>query len=62
MAISRKQAIARGEKAIERPKGEMAVTLYHGKVGVTVKYKGRVVARTLDSRPGRMVAGESSFR
>lgn len=56
MALSRKQAIARGEQAIERPKGEMAVTLYHGKTGVTLRYQGRVVARTTASRVGRAVA------
>jgi hypothetical protein len=56
MAVSRRKAIERGQAAIERPKGAMEITLYRGKGGVTLRYRGAVVARTLDSRTGWMLA------
>ena len=56
MAISRKRAIARGEQAIERPRGEMAIGLYHGKTGLSLRYQGKVIARTSASSVGRRVA------
>ena len=56
MSISLAKALARGEKAIERPKGQMEITLYHGKGGLTLRYGGRVVARTHASRAGHRLA------
>ena len=56
MAISKKRAMTQGEKAIERPKGEMAIGLYHGKTGVTLRYQGKVVARTSASASGKLLA------
>ncbi|MBI3744032.1 MAG: hypothetical protein HY261_07100 [Chloroflexi bacterium] len=56
MSVSRKKAIERGQAAIERPKGAMEITLFHGKGGVTLRYKGEVVARTFDTKPGRALA------
>ena len=56
MSISRKAALERGQRAIERPKGQMALTLYHGAGGLTVRYQGRVIARTTGSHKGKRVA------
>lgn len=56
MSVSRKKALERGQAAIERPQGQMEVTLYHGRGGVTLRYRGKVIARTLDSGVGRRVA------
>lgn len=56
MAVSRKRALERGQAAIERPKGQMAITLRHGKGGVTLLYQGRVVARTHASAVGKALA------
>ena len=56
MSISRKRALERGQEAIELPKGQMAITLFHGKGGVTLRYQGRVVARTHASGVGRRLA------
>ena len=56
MSISRKRALERGQEAIELPKGQMAITLFHGKGGVTLRYQGRVVARTHGSGVGRRLA------
>lgn len=46
----------RGEKAIERPKGEMVIDLYHGKTGLTLRYQGKVIARTSASVSGKQLA------
>ncbi len=56
MSVSRKQALAQGEKAIERPKGQMEVTLYHGVTGLTLRYQGQVIARTHASAVGKQLA------
>ena len=56
MAISRKKALERGRASIERPKGAMDVVLYHGKGGLTVRYQGKVIARTHASTVGRRLA------
>ncbi len=56
MSISRKRALERGQAAIERPKGQMEITLFNGKGGLTLRYQGRVVARTHASAVGRAVA------
>lgn len=56
MSVSKKSAMARGERALERPKGEMAVTLFRGKTGLTLRYQGRVIARTAPSAAGKLVA------
>ena len=56
MSISRKAALERGQQAIERPKGQMALTLYYGAGGLTVRYQGRVIARTTGSVQGSRVA------
>ena len=56
MSISRKQALIRGEDAIERPKGQMELTLYNGKQGLTVRYQGKVITKTHASGVGRMIA------
>ena len=56
MAISRKGAAVRGEKAIERPKGEMAITLFRGKTGLTLRYLGKVINRVPASESGRQIA------
>ena len=56
MSISKKQALARGEKAIERPKGEMEITLYHGNTGLTLRYQGKVIAKTPASAAGKQIA------
>ena len=56
MAVSRKEALARGEKAIELPKGQMEITLYHGRSGLTLRYQGKVIARTHASSVGRELA------
>lgn len=56
MSISRKQALTRGEIAIERPKAQMEVTLYNGKQGLTLRYQGKVITKTHATRVGRMIA------
>jgi len=56
MSVSKKVSMARGEQALERPKGEMAVTLFRGKTGLTVRYQGRVIARTTSSKVGKLIA------
>jgi len=56
MSISKWEAIARGEKAIERPKGEMAVTLFHGRTGLTLRYLGKVIARVPASATGKQIS------
>ncbi len=56
MAVSRKRALERGQAAIERPKGQMEITLRHGKGGVTLRYQGRVIARTHASAVGKRLA------
>jgi len=56
LAISRKKALERGRESIERPKGAMNVVLYHGKGGLTVRYQGKVIARTHASDVGRRLA------
>ena len=56
MAISRKKALERGRESIERPKGAMDVVLHHGKGGLTVRYQGKVIARTHASGVGRRLA------
>ncbi len=56
MSVSRKRALERGQAAIERPKGEMALTLFHGKTGLTLRYQGKVIARTSTSHVGKQIA------
>ena len=56
MAISLKKALEQGQRSIERPKGRMEITLYHGRGGLTLRYEGRVIARTHASRVGRLLA------
>ena len=56
MSISVKEAIARGEKAIERPKGAMEVTLFRGKTGLTLRYQGKVICRTPATEAGKLIA------
>jgi len=56
MSISRKLALTQGEKAIERPKGQMEISLYHGKQGLSLKYQGRVITKTHASAVGKQVA------
>lgn len=56
MSVSRKRALERGQAAIEHPKGVMALTLFRGKSGVTLRYQGKVIARTSASRAGNQIA------
>ena len=56
MSISVKEAMARGEKAIERPKGEMAITLFRGKTGLSLRYLGKVICRTPATEAGKLIA------
>ena len=56
MAISRRQAMERAERVLARPSSRMELKLYHGKRGLTLRHRGRVVTRTWDSTSGRKVA------
>lgn len=56
MSISVKEAIVRGEKAIERPKGAMEITLFRGKTGITLRYRGKVICRTPPTEAGKLIA------
>ncbi|MFQ5873955.1 MAG: hypothetical protein ACE5JL_09155 [Dehalococcoidia bacterium] len=56
MAVSRKRAQDYAEKVLERPRGEMSVTLRRGKGGVTLLYGGRAVTKCHASRVGDLQA------
>ena len=56
MGISRRKAMERGQQAIERPKGQMQITLSHGKTGLTLRYQGKAVTRVHASEVGNRIA------
>lgn len=56
MGVSRKRALARGQEALQRPRGAMEIILFHGKTGLTLKYEGKVIARTHASAVGKKLA------
>ena len=56
MAVSRKQAQERGQAILERPRGDMHVTLFHGRTGVTLRYQRKVIAKVPASQVGALVA------
>ena len=54
MSISRTRAQDYAETILNRPGGELAVTLKRGKAGVTLLYRGRALTRCYASRVGAM--------
>lgn len=56
MSISRTRAQDYAETVLNRPGGELTVTLKRGKAGVTLLYRGRALTRCHASRVGAMQA------
>ena len=54
MSISRTRAQDYAETILNRPGGELAVTLKRGKAGATLLYRGRALTRCYASRVGDM--------
>jgi hypothetical protein len=56
MVVSRNRAWDYAEELISVPRGSVPVTLRHGKSGVVLLHKGRVVTRCYSSKVGQWCA------